>query len=54
MKTRFYIYDMQTDEYLGSIIADCIINAELKFSRENDLYSDSIYALSTTQDEPLA
>ena len=53
MKT-YYIYNMGTDKYLGSIKAVSIVNAEIKFSAEHDLTSDSVYALSTAPREPLA
>lgn len=51
---QYYIYDMETDEYLGSVISNCIINAELKYVRENNVGSCDIYALTTAPGEPWA
>lgn len=48
---QYYIYDMKTDKYLGSVISDCIINAELKYICENNVGSCDIYALTTAPSE---
>lgn len=47
MNTRLYnIYDMQSDEMIGTVEATSIIKAEIKASDLFDRYSDEIYALT--------
>ena len=44
---KYYIYDMNTDEKIGEVMANTVVNAELKFLRESGEYgSDEIYALT--------
>ncbi|MCM1200254.1 MAG: hypothetical protein NC548_31230 [Lachnospiraceae bacterium] len=45
MKT-YYIYNNQTDEFLGEVMAVSIIDAEIKASAKFDVYSDELYAFS--------
>ena len=51
---RYYIYDMKTDKYLGSVVDTSIEFAELQYIRDNNVGSLDIYALSTAPGEPLA
>ena len=51
---QYYIYDMQSGEYLGSVIANSIENAELKYICEHNVGSYDIYALTTAPGEPWA
>lgn len=41
------IYDMQTDDYIGMIEANSIIDAEIKASEIFNRASDEIYALTS-------
>lgn len=45
MKT-FYIYDMQTDNLIGTVEAANVISAERKACEKYNTGSDEIYALS--------
>ena len=44
----YYIFDMQTDECLGEILAFSVADAELEASKKFDKYSNELYALSVT------
>ena len=47
MTTKLYeIYDKQTDEYIGWVIAKNVIQAEIIASEKYDRPSDEIYVLS--------
>ena len=47
MTTKLYeIYDMQTDEYIGWVIAKNVVQAEIIASAKYDRDSDEIYAVS--------
>lgn len=43
---KYYIYDMQTDELIGTIEAGNVTEAEIKASEKFDRYSNEIYALT--------
>lgn len=51
---KYYIYDMETGKYLGSVFASSIENAELQYIRKNKVGCYEIYALSTAPNEPWA
>lgn len=42
----YYIYNNQTDEFIGEIKAFNITDAEIRASAKFDKYSDEIYAFS--------
>ena len=45
MKT-YTIYNMNTDEVIGEVKANNVVNAEIKASEKFDIASDEIYALT--------
>lgn len=45
MKT-YYVYDTNTDEYIGYIKATSVVDAEIKASAMYNRGSDEIYALT--------
>lgn len=51
---KYYIYDMETGKYLGSVFASSIESAELQYIRKNKVGCYEIYALSTAPNEPWA
>ncbi len=42
----YYIYDYQTDEFLGEVKADSIIQAEIKASGIFNIDSEQLYAFT--------
>lgn len=42
----YYIYNYQTDEFLGEIKADSIIQAEIKASGIFNIDSENVYAFT--------
>ena len=47
---KYIIYDMQTEEKLGEVMAYDVVNAELKFLKNNyNFGSNDIYALSAEE-----
>ena len=45
MKT-FMIFDMQTDEYIGEVLAFSVADAEITASKKFDIPSGELYAIS--------
>ena len=45
MKT-FMIFDMQTDEYIGEVLAFSVTDAEITASKKFDILSGELYAIS--------
>lgn len=47
---KYYIYDMQTDEKIGEVMAMSVTLAEIKFIKENVIYGgNDVYALSVDE-----
>ena len=53
MKT-YYIYNQYTDEYIGELKANSILDAEIKTWETFGIGTDDVYALSTAPNEALA
>ena len=49
----YYIYNAETDEFLGKVTARSITDAELKAGAQLNTCCE-VYALTTAPDEPLA
>lgn len=53
MKT-YYIYNQYTDEFIGELKADSILNAELKAYNAFGIGGEDVYALTTKPNETFA
>lgn len=47
----YYIYNQYTDEYIGELKANSILDAELKSWEVFGIGADDVYALSTAPNE---